>query len=135
MEETGSLAVRVSTAGGAIPVEGAIVYVRSLGDDSRLLFSLRTDESGGTATVSLPAAVPPEYGETPGPCDAYGAEIKKDGYRTIEYTCVPVYPGITSVIEAELEPVTEDDAEAGIPPRAELISPPLYPDLFGSGRG
>ena len=128
--DTGTLAVRVSTAGGAIPVEGAVVYVRSLGDDSRLLFSLRTDGSGRTPDVDLPALPAPEYGEPPGPCSSYGAEIKKDGYRTVEYTCVPLYAGITSVIDAELEPVSEEDV--GRPPRAELISPPQYPDLFGA---
>lgn len=128
--DTGSLAVRVSTAGGAIPVEGAVVYVRSLGDDPRLLFSLRTDGSGRAPTVTLPATDAPEYGDAPPPDLSYGVEIKKDGYRTVEYTRVPVYPGVTSIIETELEPISEEDAEAGRSPRAELISPPQYPDLF-----
>ena len=53
--EIGYLTVRVSTAGGAIPLEGAAVNIRG-GDieESAIIYSLVTNSDGITPTVSLP---------------------------------------------------------------------------------
>jgi hypothetical protein len=137
-EGTGYLKVRASTAGDVIPVEGAVVYIRSLGEgDDRLVFSLRTDASGQTRTAALPAPTAARDGALPDeePVRSYGVGIMKDGYRTVEYAGVPIYAGITTLIEAELLPESEAEADAGFPPRAELVPPGRRPDLFGgSGR-
>ena len=134
-EGIGYLKIRVSTAGDVIPVEDAVVYIRSLGDGDRLMFSLRTDESGQTRTAALPAPTVAAPGAEPGeePVRVYGVEIKKDGYRPLEYSGVPIYSGVTSLIEAELLPESENDGYAGFPPRAELIPTPSRPGLFGEG--
>ena len=137
-EGIGYLKVRASTAGDVIPVDGAVVYVRSLGDGSdRLVFSLRTDESGQTRTAALPAPTAAAEDALPDeePVRSYGVEIKKEGYRTVEYAGVPIYAGITTLIEAELLPESEDESVSDFPPRAELVPPGRRPDLFGdSGR-
>ena len=133
-EGTGYLKVRASTAGDVIPVEGAVVYVRSLGEgDDRLVFSLRTDASGQTRTAALPVPTAAAEDALPDeePVRSYGVEIMKEGYRTVEYAGVPIYAGITTLIEAELLPESEDEAYADFPPRAELIPPGRRPDLFG----
>ncbi len=134
---TGYLKIRVSTAGDVIPVENAVVYIRSLGDDGRLLFSLRTDSSGQTETVSLPAPAVPGKGamRDEEPVRLYGAEIRKDGYRPVEYTGIPIYSGITSLIEAELLPESDGGDAADIPPRARLIPSEARPGLFGGEAG
>ena len=62
---------------------------------------------------------------------SYGVEIMKEGYRTVEYAGVPIYAGITTLIEAELLPESEDENTADFPPRAELVPPGRRPDLFG----
>ncbi|MBQ7474924.1 MAG: hypothetical protein IJS78_03285 [Clostridia bacterium] len=138
-EGVGYLKIRVSTAGDVIPVEGAVVYIRSLGagEDDRLMFSLRTDEDGATRTAALPAPTVPAEGAAPDeePVRIYGVEIKKDGYRPLEYAGVPIYAGITSLIEAELLPESEDENYSDFPPRAELVPSSPRPGLFGGERG
>ena len=53
--EIGYLTVRVSTAGGAIPLENAAVNIRGGDvDDSSVIFALSTNSDGLTPTVSLP---------------------------------------------------------------------------------
>ena len=133
-EGIGYLKVRASTAGDVIPGDGAVVYVRSLGEgDDRLVFSLRTDASGQTRTAALPAPTEPFEGSLPDeePVRSYGVEIMKEGYRTVEYAGVPIYAGITTLIEAELLPESEDENTADFPPRAELVPPGRRPALFG----
>ena len=53
---TGTLIVAVSTAGGALPVEGALVTVRgSKPENSGVLSVVTTDRSGRTPRITLPA--------------------------------------------------------------------------------
>ena len=78
----GYLTVRVSTARGAIPLEGATVNVR--GDDadsSEIIFSLLSDRDGRTPTVTLPTP-PKENSTSPGISPAfstYNIDVFKDG--------------------------------------------------------
>ena len=52
-DEVGYLTVRVSTAGGAIPLERASVSVRSSDlSEENVIYSLRTNSDGLTPTVS-----------------------------------------------------------------------------------
>ena len=52
-ESIGFLIAEVRTANGAIPIEGARVYVyESKEDDSGVIYSLRTDKSGMTEKVA-----------------------------------------------------------------------------------
>ena len=133
----GRLRVRVSTAGDSIPVEGAVVYVRLLGapGDDRLIYSLRTDGSGQTATVTLPVPGDAAGDRDPEPAGFFSVKIMKEGYRDAEYSSVPVYAGVTSLIEAELVPVSEEDRLSDVPPKAEIFPGQREPSLFGEGGG
>ena len=80
---TGSLVVKVSTARGAIPLEGARVNIRGTdGQSSDVIYSLMTNRDGLTELVTLPA---PARGlsESPGnptPYALYDLDIFKEGY-------------------------------------------------------
>ena len=52
-ESIGFLTVEVKTANGAIPIEGATVYVYPATEGSDLLYSLRTNQSGQSERVAL----------------------------------------------------------------------------------
>ena len=109
--EIGYLTVRVSTAGGAIPLENAAVNIRGGDvDDSSVIFALSTNSDGLTPTVSLPTP-PRSASEAPQistPAYAvYNVDVFADGYAPAFFHNVPVFSGITSVQPAILLPMIE----------------------------
>ena len=109
-ENIGYLVVRVSTARGAIPLENATVSVRGTSvQNSDIIYSLETDESGLTPRLPLPA--PPKSNslspDQSTPYSLWSIDVFKKGYVTARYESVPVYPEITSVQNAELIPLSE----------------------------
>lgn len=109
----GYLQLRVFTAGGAFPVEGAQIYVSSDNGDTE--YSLLTDNGGLTRKVSL-AAVPKWQSLTPGsdkPYSTYNIIVKKDGYRTVEDLNVPIFDSVTSIQPVELIPLLEGENGSG----------------------
>lgn len=110
-DEVGYLTVRVSTAGGAIPLERASVHVRSSDlSQENVIYSLITNSDGLTPTVSLPtpprsAGIVPQ--DTVVPYAVYNVDVYADGYVPALFTNVPVFPGITSVQGAILLPQME----------------------------
>ena len=109
-ENIGYLVVRVSTARGAIPLENATVSVRGTSvQNSDIIYSLETDESGLTPRLPLPAP-PKSKSLSPDqstPYSLWSIDVFKKGYVTARYESVPVYPEITSVQNAELIPLSE----------------------------
>lgn len=108
----GYLTVRVSTAGGAIPLEDASVNVRGASvDDSSIIYSLLTNSDGLTKTVSLDA--PPRSAsqtaqdQTP-PYAVYNVDVYARGYAPAFFHNVPVFAGINSVQPAMLVPSIEN---------------------------
>ena len=107
---TGGLQVRVSSGTGAFPIENAVVLISPMdreGVENGVIRSLRTDESGLTETVRLPAK-PRELSENPGnkdPYNSYNVEIKKEGYYPVVAMNVPVFEGINSTLPVNLVPV------------------------------
>ncbi len=104
----GYLTVRVSTAGGAIPLEGASVNVRGADiDASDIIYSLSTNSDGLTPTVSL--ATPPRSAST-SPQNSqpsyavYNIDVYADGYIPAFFNNVPIFSGINSVQPAVLVP-------------------------------
>lgn len=100
LNKTGYMTVRAYTAGGALPVEGAIVRIRGAEEENRnVVYSLLTDRDGVTDRVSLPAPAR-ELSEFPSPTElpfaVYDIEIVKDGYFTKRLYNVPVFEGINS---------------------------------------
>ena len=115
-EGVGYLQIRVSTAQGAIPVEGAQVIVRKSkeGGDG-LMDSLKSDRSGLTPIIALPT-LPRALSETPGnttPFFVYLVDVSKEGYYTQYYQNVPVFDGITAVQSVEMIPLPQNGVEYG----------------------
>ena len=95
----GMLYVVASTADSAYPVPDARVIISSEIDGKpNLNYILKTDESGITPTVTLPAP-PASLSQTPGnakPYAIYDVRIQAAGYFREEAKEVPVFAGITS---------------------------------------
>lgn len=115
-EGVGYLQIRVSTAQGAIPIEGAQVIVREPKErGDRLVSSLKSDRSGLTPIISLPT-LPRSLSESPGnthPFFVYLVDVSKEGYYTQYYQNVPVFDGITAVQSAEMIPLPQNGVEYG----------------------
>ena len=103
----GYLTVNVTTARGAIPLEGATVNIRGDEKDSAsILFSLLSDRDGRTPRVSLPTP-PKENSDTPGGASAfstYNIEVFKDGYVPLYFQNVPIFPSVLSIQPAVMVP-------------------------------
>lgn len=115
MEYTGMgrLRVRVTEAGGNLPVMGAVVTVSEYTDsgEGELLYSLRTDAGGLTEAVMLPAP-PASESIRPGsarPYALYNIDITYPGYYPVEDVGVPVFDRITAVQPVNLLPLSEED--------------------------
>lgn len=92
----GSLAVQVTTARGAVPVDDALVVISEDGEDGaeRMLFTLQTNNSGETQTVRL-ATYPLSLSQNPDffgkPYKDYTITTSKPGYYTVINKNVPVF--------------------------------------------
>ena len=106
-ESIGYLTVMVSTARGAIPLEGAVVNVRGdTLDSSEILFSLISDRDGKTPRIPLPTP-PKSNSDTPGGASAfstYNIDVFKDGYVPLYFQNVPIFPSIHSIQPAVMLP-------------------------------
>ena len=119
----GTLLVRVSTAGGFLPVEGADVRLVGAAEENRSIrYLLTTDRSGLAERISLPTP-PKELSLSPGNAagfSRYNLEVFKQGYYPVRYEDVPLFPGVNSVQTVELIPLPLYRPEQ-YPPREELI--------------
>lgn len=108
----GFLRVFVSTANGAIPIEGARVEVRTLDDPetenrSELVASYHSDRDGNTERIEL--TTEPRYlSLTPdgkNPFRSYLITVFKEGYTSVTFAGVTVFEGITGYQEFQLIPL------------------------------
>lgn len=112
----GYITVTVSTARGAIPLEGAIVNIRN--DDvenSEIIFSLLSDRDGRTPKVAL-SAPPKENSDTPGGDPAfstYNIDVFKEGYIPLFFNNVPIFPDVISIQPAVMVPARGEPYEGG----------------------
>ncbi len=115
---TGTLVVTASTAGGALPVAGALVTVRGASpENSGVLATVSTDRSGRTPRIMLPTP-PAADSEKPGmerPYATYNIEVEKDGFFHQSFTNVPLFAGTTSIQPVNLYPLTEYAGDAQDP--------------------
>lgn len=108
----GQLIIKVSEGGGTLPVRGAVVTVSGrLNPDvsSGIIYTLRTDESGLTETVTLPA---PDASSSlsPGgdtPYGVYDVKVTKPGYVSAENAGTQVFDGVTALQYFSLIPESE----------------------------
>ena len=129
--EKGYLTVRVSTAGGAIPLWGAAVNIRGGDvDDSSVIYALVTDRDGLTPTVPLNA---PPRSASQSPQDTtpayavYNIDVYADGYIPAFFNNVPIFSGINSVQPAVLLPFLENDTAQ----RSESVTETGNADIEG----
>ena len=129
MTGTGYLIVQVTTARGAIPLEGAKVDIRSYeAEDTSapetrgdVIASLTSGRDGNTPRVSLPAP-PRAASESPGngrPYSLYQAEVTLDGYFAQTYIGIPIFDGITAIQPAVMIPLPENGTN-GLPRPDEI---------------
>ena len=124
----GYMIVRVTTARGAIPLEGAIVTVhnydpefeRGRGD---VIAVYKTNASGLTERFALPAP-PRSLSMTPGngrSYETYNLSVTKPGYYQQYYTSVPVFEGITAIQNADMIPLPDNGQIDNFDPDAEFF--------------
>lgn len=130
----GRLTVRVFTAYGAIPLEGATVNIRardSTDSDGGIVVSLGTDRSGLTPTVALPAP-PRSLAQVPGnvkPFSTYAIDVLLEGYYTAVFENVPIYDGVSSLQNAAMIPLPENGYPDARRPDGKLV----YPEASAPG--
>lgn len=100
-DSSGTLRVRAYTAGGALPVEGAVVRVVGSSEDNRLIaFSSLTDRDGLSELLILPAPSV-DFSLTPDPAELpyslYDLEVSVPGYYTKRIKGLTVFSGINSI--------------------------------------
>ena len=114
----GSLIVSVYTAGGAFPIEGALVTIRGNSNQNSGIISVNlTDSSGNTPKIFLPAP-PAKNSESPGnslPFGTYNIEVDKSNFYKKTFLNVPIFANTTSIQPVNLIPLTEYQGQAIIP--------------------
>lgn len=111
----GYIIVRVTTARGAIPLEGATVTVNNYDPEFEngrgdVIAVYATDASGLTKRFQL-SAPPRALSASPGnakPYETYGISVTKEGYYRQYYVNAPVFEGITSVQNADMIPLADN---------------------------
>lgn len=115
LNSEGKLRIRAYTAGGALPVENALVKIKGAEEDNRLVaYTLVTDFDGLTPEVTLPAPSL-EYSLSPDPSEApysiYDVEISAPGYYTKRFSGLTVFPGVNSIQLVNMIPYSGEDYE------------------------
>ncbi|MBR7098156.1 MAG: hypothetical protein IKC59_01975 [Clostridia bacterium] len=122
---TGYLLVHVATAGGAIPLEGAMVDIRIYQPESQSEQQTRGDTVASLVsgpdgnTVRIPLSAPPKaLSESPNtsetPYALYSAIVTLDGYYSQSYVGIPIFDGISSIQPVILIPLPENGTQ-GLP--------------------
>lgn len=135
----GQLVFRVTTARGAIPLEGAQITVRphlpdlNTEDRGQTVAVLYSDRDGKTEPLALPA---PPRSDSLTPTDngvlpfaTYDAEVYLPGYIAPEYTRIPIFDGITSIQTVDLIPLPENGRKDGLTPDDSQFFEGENPDL------
>ena len=131
LTELGTLLVRVSTAGVAVPVLGADIRIHGAEEGNRDIYYLLTSDRSGLSEGILLPAPPAALTLTPGNAKGfadYDIEVFKDGFYPIILRAVPIFSGVTAVQNVRLIPWPAYDKDA-YPPTEELDfteSEPLY---------
>lgn len=112
MEEQGKgfITVNVRTAGGALPVAGAVITISDTSTGNVIAVML-SDISGTSEVIGLPT--PPKGNSlTPGNNDVstlYTVDTDKEGFYHVINTGIPVFDGITAIQQVLLVPVARGD--------------------------
>ncbi len=114
-DSLGYLIVKVSTARGAIPLEGASVSIQGAeAGNANIVYSLRTNRDGQTERIALPTPARAES-QTPSnvaPYSHYNIDVFRDGYVPLRFQNVPVFPTIVSIQPAVMVPASAFDSDS-----------------------
>ena len=132
----GRLLVHVSTARGAIPLEGALVHIRNAaaeGTDGRgdVIATLTSNRDGNTASLPLPAP-PRQNSMQPNngiPYAPYHIDVYLEGYFTQNYIHVPIFDGITAIQPVDMIPLSENGRTDSRTPDSERFLESTGPQL------
>lgn len=132
----GYLVVHVTTARGAIPLEGAQVNVRNYlpefeAERGDVIASLVSGRDGNTEPLPLPAP-PKSESLRPGtekPYSSYNVEVVLEGYYTQNYANVPIFDGIAAIQPADLIPLPENGRTDSRTPDSDRFFESTAPDL------
>ncbi len=109
----GMVKVKVSTANGARPIVGAIVtVVREIGGKEHIYALQKTNDSGETGVIQLPAPPPSANQQAPQYYD-YNIHVHAPGYYRESAIAMPVFPNVLSLQNFDLIPLP-----AGVQPRS-----------------
>lgn len=103
----GYLVVKVYTASGFIPIDGATVNISGSDEqNSDFEIIMATDDSGATETISLPAPSPALSlsASSAQPYATYSIEIEKENFFSHMDFNVAIFSGITSIQSVYLIP-------------------------------
>jgi hypothetical protein len=124
----GYMIVRVTTARGAIPLEGATVTVQNYDPEFEkgrgdVIAVYTTGDSGLTEKFSLPApsgalSMSPGNGKS---YESYILTVTKGGYYRQEYVNVPVFEGITAIQNVDMIPLPENGVTDRFDPRSDVV--------------
>ncbi len=123
-EGTGYLIIHVTTAGGAIPLEGAKIDIQNYEKESESAPATRGDTIASPVsgidgnTVRIPLSAPLKaLSQSPGngtPYALYTVNVTLDGYNSQSFAGIPIFDGITSIQPVILVPLPENGT-TGIP--------------------
>ena len=112
----GYLVIHVTTARGAIPLEGAQISVRDYSSEPKrsrgdVIATLVSGTDGNTAIIPLDAPPRAESMKPGGPLPyaSYIVEVHLEGYSDQTYTGIPIFDGITAIQPADLIPLPENE--------------------------
>ncbi|MBQ8431401.1 MAG: hypothetical protein IJX28_00805 [Clostridia bacterium] len=110
---TGYLIVHVTTARGAIPLEGALVTIRDYEADEEnggtLVSSLVSGADGNTELLALKTHPRSESltSGNPKPYSTYVAEVRLEGFSDQTFIGIPIFDGIVAIQPVDLIPLPE----------------------------
>ena len=120
---TGYLTVRVTTASGAIPLEGAQVGIREYSTQSpsegAFVASLTSGADGTTELIALPTHPKSEslVAGNLAPYSTYVVEVRREGYSDQTFIGVPIFDGIIAIQPVNMIPLPESGT--AYPPNQE----------------
>jgi len=104
----GFLIVNAVTAGGLLPVEGALITVSITdGQDTTIYRVTTTDRSGRTDKIAIPTP-PIELSLSPGNDKPYATVIiegDKEGFYNSTYINAPIFPQTVTLQQVDLVPI------------------------------
>ena len=131
----GGLVVRVTTARGAIPLEGAQVNIRNYAKEGEgrgdVLYALVSGSDGKTDLVRLPTVARSDS-LSPGngtPFLTYNVEVFLEGYYSQRYINVPIFDGIIAVQPADMIPLPENGRTDSQTPDGDRFFESTAPEL------